>query len=169
MIHYMIDIETLGKGPNAMVLSIAAVKFDHNEVIKAVEIYPDLDEQQQNYHQIDIDTLLWWMKSKEILSEYLSKHRKNLNFCYHQLAFFLFDRTAETKIWSKSPRFDLQILENLWNNHPHLWDYRSQGDVRMAEFKLQQRNIELKKSDKAHDSLSDCFAQVINVQEFLRI
>ena len=169
MIHYMIDIETLGNGPEAMVLSIAAVKFDEEKVINTIELYPDLTEQHSKGQKIDIDTLQWWMKSPQILQNYLEKPRKSLVCCYHQLAFFLFQKDESTQIWAKSPRFDLQILENLWKNCPVLWDYRSQGDVRMAEFKLKQKQIALTRPEQAHNSLSDCMAQVANVQKFLHI
>ena len=169
MIHYMIDIETLGQGPESMVLSIAAVKFDQDQVLKSIELYPDLTEQQLQGQKIEVNTLEWWINHKEILSTYLQKHRKNLTFCYYQLAFFLFEKGHQTQIWSKSPRFDLQILENLWKNQPHLWDYRSQGDVRAAEFKLKQKQIPLTRPEQAHNSLSDCLAQVANVQKLLQL
>ena len=169
MIHYMIDIETLGQRPEAMVLSIAAVKFDEEKVINTIELYPDLTEQHSKGQKIDIDTLIWWQNNREILSTYLATARKSVNFCFHQLAFFLSDRENDTQIWAKSPRFDLQILENLWKNCPVLWDYRSQGDVRMAEFKLKQKEIPLTRPEQAHNSLSDCLAQVSNVQKFLSL
>lgn len=169
MIHYMIDIETLGQGSEAMVLSIAAVKFDEEKVIKTIELYPDLIEQQSRGQRIDIDTLIWWQNNREILSTYLATARKSVNFCFHQLAFFLSDREKDTQIWCKSPRFDLQILENLWKTYPLLWDYRSQGDVRSAEFKLKQKQIPLTRPEQSHNSLSDCLAQVANVQKFLQL
>jgi hypothetical protein len=169
MLHYMIDIETLGQGPESMVLSIAAVKFDQDKVIKSIELYPCLTEQHGQGQKIDIYTLMWWEKNREILSNYLATARKSLNFCYYQLAFFLYEKGDQTQIWTKSPRFDLQILENLWKNHPHLWDYRSQGDVRAAEFKLRQKQIPLVRPEQSHNSLSDCLAQVQNLQKFLQL
>ena len=76
MIHYMIDIETLGQGPESMVLSIAAVKFDQDQVLKSIELYPDLTEQQLQGQKIEVNTLEWWINHKEILSTYLQKHEK---------------------------------------------------------------------------------------------
>ena len=169
MIQYMIDIETLGSGPQSMVLSIAAVRFDEKSILDTIELYPDLQEQTHQGQKIDIQTLIWWQKNREILAEYLTKPRKSLNFCYHQLAYFLSEKEENTLIWAKSPRFDLQILENLWPKANPLWNHRNQGDVRIAEWKINSLRGYLFQSTKAHDSLADCIAQAKNVSIFLSI
>lgn len=165
----MIDIETLGNGPSSMVLSIAAVKFNQVRILDQIELFPDVQEQAIQGQKMDIDTLIWWQKNKEILSDYLTKPRKSLHFCYHQLAYFLADQEPDTLIWAKSPRFDLQILENMWAKYPHIWTYRNQGDVRLVEWSLKNQSINLIQPTKAHNALSDAIAQAQNVQQFLLI
>ena len=60
--HVMIDLETLGTTPDAVILSIGGVKFDPNgDRIFDEFIYKlDIDEQQQRGRTTNEDTMSWW-------------------------------------------------------------------------------------------------------------
>lgn len=170
MIHYMIDIETLATGSNSLVLSIALVKFNQSEIIDTIVLYPDLIQQDKRGRKIDINTLSWWLKNSELLKNTIDQKRKSLNFCYHQIQYFLTEKSEQTRLWSKSPSFDLQILNHLfqdWGNP--ISTFRMEADVRTAEFKLNQNSIPLEKPTNAHEALSDAIAQAKNIQNFLKL
>lgn len=170
MKHYMIDIETLSTGTDAMVLSIALVRFTQDSILDTLLLFPDLSQQNRKDRKIDIDTLTWWMKNRELLNQTLQHPRKTLNFCYHQIKYFLIDRDPQTRIWSKSPSFDLQILNHLFQDWTHpISEFRLEADVRTAELKLHQKEIPLEKSTIPHDPLEDAIAQSKNIQNFLMI
>jgi hypothetical protein len=171
MIHYMIDIETLATDSDALVLSIALVKFTEQEIISELTLYPSLWEQEQRGRKISMETLLWWMKSIPQLQEAIDpeKPRKSLSFCYNQIAFFLCDAKNERQIWAKAPSFDLRIVSSLLTGAPRLWTYQEEQDVRTAELKLKQLNLPITRSTVPHSPIHDALAQVDNVQRFLGI
>jgi len=67
----MIDIETLGKTPDATVLTIAGVTFDRMGDYSMIADPRDLDyfhcrvEVENQNRQIDDDTVQWWSKQSE--------------------------------------------------------------------------------------------------------
>lgn len=62
MTHVMIDIETLGTGNDAVILSIGACKFTDLDIIDSfhVGIFPE--SCQQYGLTIDASTVMWWMQ-----------------------------------------------------------------------------------------------------------
>ena len=65
MSNLMLDIETLGTGPNSVILSIGAVEFDETGVIS--KFYEAIDPESCTDWglQIDARTVLWWMDQND--------------------------------------------------------------------------------------------------------
>lgn len=59
-----IDLETLGLGDEAMILSIGAVKFDRNTG-EISEMFHALVEPEKGNGTIDLSTVIWWMNQSE--------------------------------------------------------------------------------------------------------
>lgn len=77
-IDIMVDIETLGKGDNPPVFQIAACAFDiaTGEVLKVFNTFADI----RTFHNIEGDTLLWWLNTNaELLKDLLNKGCENGN------------------------------------------------------------------------------------------
>lgn len=169
-IHYMIDIETLGTGSDCIVLSIALVKFNETDILDSMVLYPNIYDQEKRGRKIEIDTLSWWMKNEQLLKESLNEKWRTLNFCYHQIQFFLNAKDDQTRIWSKSPSFDLLIINHLFKDwRSPISEFRMEADVRTAELKLKQKSIPIEKPSQAHNPLQDALAQAKNVQNFLKL
>ena len=72
MIHAMIDLETLSTNPNAVILTLGAVKFDPYTVMKPYDdLYfrVDVDSQTEMGRDVMQDTLDWWGKQPKQISE----------------------------------------------------------------------------------------------------
>lgn len=64
--HISIDLETLGKNPQAMIVSIGAVKFDPHSGSLGDEFYRVIDlEARGGGGVMDASTVIWWMKQSE--------------------------------------------------------------------------------------------------------
>ena len=71
MTDVMIDIETLSTKPNAVIVSIGAIKFDRKEPLKPLDEYEQLyirvSRESGELVGMDIDhsTVEWWGRQKE--------------------------------------------------------------------------------------------------------
>lgn len=163
-LHFMIDIETLDVCDDALILSIAAVKFTKDEILDSMVLYPDFEDRK-----IGVQTLKWWMINPQELGRLLDLNRKSAQFIYNQLAYFLSCEQSKPTIWAKSPSFDLDILKSYFHRFNPLWKYDQEADVRTAYLKLRQKQIELIPSDQPHEALADAIAQAKNIQVFLQL
>ena len=169
MNHFMIDIETLSTDTNAHVLAICMIEFDQDEVIRTQTLYPSADEQQRMGRKIEFDTLKFWQRSQPIFQDLIHHPTKSLAFCLSHIRYMIdFQREKENIVWAKSPSFDLSILRSLFGDQIP-WKYSMERDVRTACDKLTQKSIPIIHSERPHDPLSDALAQVINVQNFLKL
>lgn len=64
--HIMLDIESLGTGPDAVITAIGACKFDpsEDEVSEHTTFYTRVNPNQQG-RVIDASTVMWWLKQSD--------------------------------------------------------------------------------------------------------
>ena len=169
--HATIDLETLSTKPDAVLLTIGAIKFDpfttdppYNEFYYRANV----DEQTAIGRHIEEGTLQWWSRqAPEIVEEALSDdNRHPVKEILTKLNKYL---VGVDKIWCQGPVFDIAILENLyrqlglhWN-----WAFYNIRDSRTL-FSLMPRDPRKDISFSAHNALEDCRIQSICVQKSLR-
>ena len=119
--HAMIDIETLGTGPDAVVLSVGAVKFNpyNNQEPHVKTLWkPDIDQQTAANRSVLDSTLAWWAKQPAHIQDeaFSEEGRMPLAQFMGELNKYL---VGVDKIWCQGPQFDMVILENLFNQFNH--------------------------------------------------
>lgn len=174
--EYMIDIETLATTPEAVVLSIGAVKFSQDEgVTDTFVVKLDLHQQVRARRYMDPDTLSWWMSQNNEArhAAFSSTDREKVRTALENLGAFL--GVNQLAVWANSPSFDLVILESLYRsakmNTP--WHYSLSRDLRtlrdMAELPSSWEPDSEVYNFVDHDPLSDCVWQVEVVRECRRL
>lgn len=111
----MLDIETLGQGNNAAVISIGAAMFDPMTGAVGRCFYAVLDPNDPLIGAVDPSTVLWWMsQSEEARKEITDPTDRRLSAAGAMSAFALWceENGAET-LWSNGPTFDEVITRNL--------------------------------------------------------
>ena len=166
----MLDIETLSTKPNALILTIGAIKFNRNQDIKNIEeletFYVRIDKNSCKNLNMDIskETLDWWHSQSE---EYkyealLNKDRVNIDIGLKNLSKFI----GNTKyIWSNSPNFDCVILEYAYRvcNLEIPWKFYNLRDTRTV---YDLGNVSLKTIGKTkHHALYDCYNQILTLNQ----
>lgn len=65
--NVMVDLETLGKGPNAVIVSIGAAKFDALTGVSEDTFYVVVDPETSVAAGLEMDasTVVWWMSQRE--------------------------------------------------------------------------------------------------------
>lgn len=64
MVEIMLDLETMGKGPNAAITQIGAVVFDVEKriTLERLQVYVDLEDSVRNGGEMDASTVVWWLQ-----------------------------------------------------------------------------------------------------------
>lgn len=139
--NIMVDIETLGTEPDAVVLSIAAVDFDNGR-----EFYRKIDPQVQldRGRSVTAAAIEFWMAQPE---EARAASFGSLNVRSPVDALIGFTdwlhnnyglddnhKLDNVMFWAKPPRFDAVILNSLydWAYITRPWTHRQWRDVRTA-------------------------------------
>ncbi|GGO03681.1 3'-5' exonuclease [Haloarcula pellucida] len=159
----MVDLETLGTDPGAVILSIGAVRFDEvglsDEFYKNVSIQSCVDAGLE----IDADTLDWWLGQDDEVQDVLQGGVRLSKALAHFSAFY---RGAD-EIWAFSPTFDCQILSAAYDaiDEPTPWNYRDERDCRTLAALPAAADVE--QQGDAHDALDDAVYQARTVVETL--
>lgn len=113
MNNYSIDIETLGTSGRAYILSIGIAQFEI-ETGEIGETYHAHVRANPNDFDIDIDTIMWWMKQSDEARKYIFEgDRWKLCEELQELAYALKGKGA--KVWGNGATFDISIMENAYN------------------------------------------------------
>ena len=181
----MIDIETLGKGADAVIVSIGACTFSLTDEAIGEKFYTTINpvDCQKRGLKIDADTVMWWMGQNAEAREALrASGAKLLPNALDDLTVFLTNTRNTVKggklnIWANDPNFDCTILENAfrvcdkalpWN----YWETRSLRTMKMlGEWKGVNWKTDLKRDGAHHNALDDAIYQaqmVMKVEELIR-
>lgn len=163
----MLDLETLSTRPNAVILTIGAVKFDpfSGEVNTDKGLYYriSVDEQIAIDRHVMESTVEWWGKqAEEVREEALGEgDRVSLEEFTAGLNRFL---VGVENIWAQGPVFDIAILENLYAqlSKPTPWQFWQIRDSRTL-FQVHGDPRDKERAG-AHNALIDCYYQAEGVQ-----
>lgn len=156
----MIDIETLGTGPEACIITIAAQTFDPLRRIDFdtwPSYYARIDPESQPDRRIQEDTLAWWSQQPEhIRDEAFGDHdRISLQQSLEELGKMIWQ---SRRFWANGPTFDANILEHAYKqagmNLP--WKFFVVRDTRTV-YSLWPG---LPKPPATHNALEDCRRQI---------
>lgn len=106
MKNVMIDIETLGTGSDALIVSIGAVRFGDQ---LGKEFYMPCFHQQKE-RKMDLSTVRWWMKQGDEGRKVFEEDAVPLKEALIELRDFL--NRDEDKVWANGVTFDIGILQD---------------------------------------------------------
>lgn len=141
----MLDIETLGKKPGCVVLSIGACTFDSVNMTMGTGHFNghlELGAQVAAGLTVDPDTVLWWFKqSDEARMDAACRDRMDPFVALHAFVRWYTDMNG-TGIWGHGLNFDIPILEAVFSavNLVHPWKYNAGRDTRTL-FALAEKNM----------------------------
>lgn len=170
MKHVMIDIETMGTGPDGALIAIGALSFSpvYGTIGHAYHANVQLQSSLNIGMQVEAKTIKFWMDQPlmtratlaypdpQPIKDVISSFRK-----------FLSDARAEF-IWANAPQFDLSILRYAYAafGQPCPWHWRKERDMRtVMDLARQHPNARMvswepPKGGIKHHPLDDCQRQV---------
>ena len=161
----MIDIEGLGTGPDAAILTIAAQSFDpfatgyHNR-----HYYARITLESQENRRIQDDTLAWWATQPEAQAEaFAEDNRIPLDQALDELYRLAWQHDY---IWAQGPTYDINILEHAYKsyNKTQPWQFYRIRDSRTVLSLWPGRPV----PPTSHHALEDTRKQIDILQQTLK-
>lgn len=132
-IHLMIDLETMGKNPDAPIISIGAIFFDPQTGDMGPEFSKTIDLDTAG-GVIDRDVIKWWLKQSREAQSAIMTDEIPLDDALLQLREFIAENSGEffVQVWGNGANFDNVILRRSYERQgiPCPWRYYNDRDVR---------------------------------------
>jgi len=132
-IHLMIDLETMGKNPDAPIISIGAIFFEPQTGDMGPEFSKTIDLETAG-GVIDRDTIKWWLKQSREAQSAIMTDEIPLDDALLQLREFIDENSGEffVQVWGNGANFDNTILRRSYERQgiPCPWRYYNDRDVR---------------------------------------
>lgn len=168
--NVMVDLETLGTGPDAAILSIGAVLFSLDEPMEvgnSISLNVDVGDCVDHGMTIDDETARWWMRQNEPARSALcvAPTVLPLRRALTELAMFI---PPNAKVWGNGAGFDNAILENAYRKAKLVipWSYRNNMCYRTL--KTIYADIPRPTGGVSHIAVEDAHAQILHLQEIWR-
>ncbi|HAW1047036.1 TPA: exonuclease [Escherichia coli] len=131
--HLMIDLETMGKNPDAPIISIGAIFFDPQTGDMGPEFSKTIDLNTAG-GVIDRDVIKWWLKQSREAQSAIMTDEIPLDDALLQLREFIDENSGEffVQVWGNGANFDNTILRRSYERQgiPCPWRYYNDRDVR---------------------------------------
>ncbi len=161
----MIDIEGLGTGPDAAILTIAAQSFDpFGTGYYDRQYYARITLESQENRRIQDDTLAWWATQPEAQAEaFAEDNRIPLDQALDELYRLAWQHDY---IWAQGPTYDINILEHAYKsyNRTQPWQFYRIRDSRTVLSLWPGRPV----PPTSHHALEDTRKQINILQQTLK-
>jgi hypothetical protein len=165
MSSLMVDIEGLGTGPDATILTIAAQSFDpFGRGYYDRCYYARITLESQENRTIQQDTIDWWATQSEAQAEaFMEEGRVDLDQALDSLYKLAWQHKF---IWANGICYDMNILEHAYKSYGKSlpWQFYNVRDART----IYSLWPELPKPPTSHHALEDCRRQIDMLQATLR-
>lgn len=165
MNNLMIDLETLGTKPGAVVIAIGACFFEPTTGQIGEKFYQNIDWQScvDKGCEIDVDTIHWWMQQSDEARQAILKPGDPLEFVLAAFSEWILQNTQTCYPWGNGATFDISMIEDLYDRCDNLspWKFWNVRDCRTVEYMA--KGLVDKKSVKRegthHNALDDAIYQ----------
>lgn len=165
--HIMLDTETLGREADAVVLSIAMVKFNFGSCVSVetdsgMQVFPEVQRQMKD-RSVSWATIQWWMEqSEDARCAIIQPCRIPMEWALVNVRSYI--DSKEYKVWANGAAFDPPLIRHLFNQYgiEEPWDFRRILDMRTMKWlsKFDSKGVPQRDNAVKHDALSDCFWQI---------
>ncbi len=171
MQHLMIDLETMGKGPNAPIVAIGAVFFSPATGVLGRQFHTpvNLSSDMAAGAKPDGDTILWWLgQSDETRAFIANKQAPDIHTALDKLTVFVADNCEKPKylkVWGNGAAFDNVILRSAYERcgRAPCWEWFNDLDVRTVVAMGREVGFDPKQDmafeGERHNALADAIYQ----------
>ena len=165
--NVMVDLETLGNGPTAVIIAIGAVEFDPATGELGREFYQVVDAQScvDVGLVMDASTVMWWMQQDAAARGAFRDAGRHIARVVMDFAEWC---PPKMKLWGNGAAFDNVILTSAYKAvcQPISWDFRSNMCYRTL--RTLRPEIEMNRIGTYHNALDDAKSQAIHAMAILK-
>lgn len=167
--HVMIDIETMGKGGNAAILSIGAVKFNPLNVGEPIEdrfqVGVTMESCVRHGLTLDASTVEWWLHPdrRPAWDDYLLLQRVDLWEALEGFSRWFGPQSLPT--WGNGATFDNVILRNAYAATDQECPWKFYDDRCYRTLKNLASEIKIERLGTHHSALDDALSQATHLQQ----
>lgn len=164
----MVDLETMGNGPQAAITAIGAMEFARGSADLGESFYVTIDLESSVAHGgvMDASTVLWWMQQSEAARAEFKRKGMDIVDALCKFDAWLQRRAPkkELRIWGNGATFDNVILRSAYVNCllPVPWMYYNDRCYRTM--KNEHPEVPFRSVGVAHNALDDAKAQALHLQ-----
>jgi hypothetical protein len=157
----MIDLETMGNGPNAAIIAIGATEFDTeglgSEFYKVVE----LESSVRAGGVMDTSTVLWWMRQSDSARAEFNRPGEHIGVVLAAFTAWLIN--TDRCIWGNGASFDNVILRSAYGRLGQQAPWKYWNDRCFRTEKSLYPQVPYVKPAAAHNALADAKAQALHL------
>lgn len=168
-----VDLETLGKGPNAVIIAIGACTFEPYIRKPASASFLALIQRDEamKHGVADQDTIDWWGLQDKSLRQIVFGGSETSRSALVKFCSFVAKQSPDN-IWANSPSFDCIILQSLFTalDLEYPFFHRRERDVRTVTALARDLSIAMPENNSGymkHHPLGDALHEAYQVQAVL--
>lgn len=167
MNHVMVDLETLGNGSNAAIISIGAVAFDLDKGL-GNEFYMNVDPQScvDAGMKMDVSTVMWWMQQSDQARAAFKAKGTPIEVVLGEFKAWY---PASACLWGNGATFDNVILSNAYNAVGMSRPWHFTKDRCYRSLKALRPEIKHEREGVYHHALDDAKYQAEHAIKLLRV
>lgn len=174
MDNIMLDLETMGNGPNAAIVAIGAVEFDLDKLEVGEQFYEIVDFASSIGlgGEVTASTILWWLQqSDKARSEIYSDKAVSFFTATDRLTYWCRKISVKEnlKVWGNSSAFDNVILRTAYQRggmEPP-WDFWNDRCYRTV-CGLMLPKIKFEHVGEHHRAVDDAMSQVLHLFKLMQ-
>lgn len=127
--HYVLDLETMGKGPRAAIVAIGCVRIEQGAITDTYYRRVNLESSLQAGLEVDASTVNWWLKQDAAARAEVDGSQASVLLSIGLTGLKNFIAEGNALVWGNGSSFDNVIVRsaldacgmcNLW----HFWNDR---------------------------------------------
>jgi hypothetical protein len=164
--HIMVDIETMGTGPNAPILSIGAVAFNAEGIHKEFYTTCNLQSTVDSGAIIDPNTVMWWLRQDAIARDALEDCQDSatsLTTALKDFVTFIDPKSSLLRgVWGNGATFDNVIIQQSCKRvGVEAWPFWLDKCYRTV--KSAYPTVKMQRVGTHHNALSDAKSQALHL------
>jgi exodeoxyribonuclease VIII len=178
MTDIMLDLETLGTGPNGAIVAIGAVAFNaraddtpraYRPFYRKVDVQSSIDAGLR----VDGSTIKWWMEQSDAARQqtFGGEYQSPLHIVLESFNLFVKAQPGDISVWGNGATFDNVILREAYRalKIAPAWHYRDDKCYRtVANLLPKNRRPEYVRQGVHHNAADDALTQALYLQAVFR-
>lgn len=170
MTQVMIDIETLGTGHDAVILSIGAAKFDFQREGLIDSFYQAVDPGSCQHYGLSVtmSTVMWWLDEDRAEARKALLAESRLDLATVLEGFSMWFGPESLPVWGNGATFDNVIVRTAFERVHLDCPWKFWHDRCYRTVKALAPEIEIIREGTHHDALADAVSQAKHLQRIVR-